>query len=51
MRPRIGITAYWLEASWGPWTGMPACLAPQAYTNAIMHAGIPVHGPHDASSQ
>ena len=39
MRPRIGITAYWLEASWGPWTGMPACLAPQAYANAIMHAG------------
>ena len=39
MRPRIGITAYWLEASWGPWTGMPACLAPQAYVNAIHAAG------------
>ena len=39
MRPRIGITAYWLEASWGPWSGMPACLAPQAYVEAILGAG------------
>ncbi|MEI7439816.1 MAG: gamma-glutamyl-gamma-aminobutyrate hydrolase family protein, partial [Thermoleophilia bacterium] len=39
MRPRIGITAYWLEASWGPWSGMPACLAPQAYVNSILVAG------------
>ncbi len=39
MRPRIGITAYWLEASWGPWTGMPACLAPQAYVDSIDAAG------------
>jgi len=39
MRPRIGITAYWLDASWGPWTDMPACLAPQAYVNSILVAG------------
>ncbi len=39
MRPRIGITAYWRDASWGPWTDMPACLAPQAYVNSILVAG------------
>ena len=39
MLPRIGITAYWRDASWGPWTAMPACLAPQAYVNAIAAAG------------
>lgn len=39
MRPRIGITAYWRDASWGPWTSMPACLAPQAYVDAITVAG------------
>ena len=39
MRPRIGITAYWRNASWGPWTDMPACLAPQAYVDSITLAG------------
>ncbi len=39
MRPRIGITAYWRNASWGPWTDLPACLAPQAYVESIVVAG------------
>ncbi len=39
MRPRIGITAYWRDASWGPWTSLPACLAPQAYVTSIVAAG------------
>lgn len=39
MRPRIGITAYWREASWGPWTDLPACLVPQVYVDSIAAAG------------
>ncbi len=39
MLPRIGITAYWRNASWGPWTSLPACLAPQAYVESIVVAG------------
>jgi putative glutamine amidotransferase len=37
--PRIGISAYWRPASWGPWTDHPACLVPQGYVEGVRAAG------------
>jgi putative glutamine amidotransferase len=39
VRPRIGITAYWRDASFGPWTDYPACIVPQSYVRRITDAG------------
>ncbi len=39
MRPRIGLTAYWRPASFGPWTDYPACLVPQSYVRHLTTAG------------
>ena len=39
MKPRIGISAYWRGASWGPWTDMPACMVPQGYVEGVRAAG------------
>lgn len=39
MRPRIGLTAYWRPASFGPWTDYPACLVPQTYIRHLTEAG------------
>ena len=58
MRPRIGISAYWRAASWGPWTDMPACMVPQGYVEGVHAAGgvalllppDPDHAGDDAAS-
>jgi putative glutamine amidotransferase len=48
VRPRIGISAYWREASWGPWTAMPACMVPQGYVEGVLAAGgLPLLVPPD----
>ena len=39
MQPRIGISAYWRAASWGPWSDMPACMVPQGYVEGVKAAG------------
>jgi len=47
-RPRIGISAYWRGASWGPWTEMPACMVPQGYVEGVIAAGgLPLLIPPD----
>jgi putative glutamine amidotransferase len=58
VRPRIGISAYWRGASWGPWTDMPACMVPQGYVEGVHAAGgvalllppDPDHASDDAAS-
>ena len=48
MRPRIGISAYWRGASWGPWTEMPACMVPQGYVEGVRAGGgLPLLIPPD----
>ncbi len=43
MRPLIAISAYWIGASWGPWTDYPAAMIPQGYCLGIEQAGgLPV---------
>ena len=41
VRPRIGISAYWRAASWGPWTDMPACMVPQGYVEGVQRGRRP----------
>jgi gamma-glutamyl-gamma-aminobutyrate hydrolase PuuD len=48
--PRIGISAYWRSASWGPWADYPACMVPQGYVIGVRAAGgAPLLVPPDAT--
>jgi putative glutamine amidotransferase len=48
VRPRIGISAYWRVASWGPWTDYPAAMVPQGYVEGVIGAGgVPLLVPPD----
>ncbi len=50
MRARIGISAYWRKASWGPWTDYPAAMVPQGYVEGVIAAGgVPLLVPPDPS--
>jgi gamma-glutamyl-gamma-aminobutyrate hydrolase PuuD len=39
LRPRIGISAYWRPASFGPWIDMHACMVPSRYVEGVSTAG------------
>jgi putative glutamine amidotransferase len=48
MRPRIGISAYWRPASFGPWIDMLACMVPAGYADGVSAAGgVPLLIPPD----